>query len=392
MDVPIVLKCQCGKRLKAAENLAGRRVKCPGCGRILQVPNSAAPKVRPATRVERPQSPPAQAASSGPPRLSLCPSCSKPLAPEAALCTECGYNLKTGKKLKPQTTREPAPDRPRREGSSVFAAIAAYLPQPGTTFKLLLLAAVIGAAGWWGYSFMNPPAVLEHAVHTVDAYAVADDLEPTTVFRHVEALGEAFGDFSLGGRHLLVITHPTAAGRFLRVQLKLSRRYLANHDKLQRGKFYLSGADIQLLGHDGQAVGGLFLTGQQRSTTAQINLRRLPENATLPFTGERLEKWRHDGEVIGEIQPNYRLDGVLQSIAGTWEFRGSGGLNVRLTGEGPLLKIQWETASTAWRAAGDIDDPAPPFETFGDWPVNILFPRPSRGPYQLKIGDQIVPL
>jgi WD40 repeat protein len=37
--MPINLKCtQCGKKLRTREELAGKRVKCPGCGRLLPVP------------------------------------------------------------------------------------------------------------------------------------------------------------------------------------------------------------------------------------------------------------------------------------------------------------------------------------------------------------------
>ncbi len=33
--------CECGKVLNAKPELAGKRVKCPGCGRALAIPNSS---------------------------------------------------------------------------------------------------------------------------------------------------------------------------------------------------------------------------------------------------------------------------------------------------------------------------------------------------------------
>src|SRR5687768_5574069 len=36
--MPIEVSCECGKRLRAPDSSAGRRAKCPGCGRVLQVP------------------------------------------------------------------------------------------------------------------------------------------------------------------------------------------------------------------------------------------------------------------------------------------------------------------------------------------------------------------
>ena len=35
--MPIALSCPCGKNLRVQDNLAGRRVKCPVCGEILEV-------------------------------------------------------------------------------------------------------------------------------------------------------------------------------------------------------------------------------------------------------------------------------------------------------------------------------------------------------------------
>jgi hypothetical protein len=40
--MPINLECQCGKQIKVLDDLAGKRVKCPGCKEILAVPGAAA--------------------------------------------------------------------------------------------------------------------------------------------------------------------------------------------------------------------------------------------------------------------------------------------------------------------------------------------------------------
>ena len=42
--MPIEIRCQCGKRLKAPDNLAGRNVSCPGCKAPIQVPSLAPPE------------------------------------------------------------------------------------------------------------------------------------------------------------------------------------------------------------------------------------------------------------------------------------------------------------------------------------------------------------
>jgi hypothetical protein len=38
LAVPLVSKCACGKQLRARDELAGKRVKCPACGRAVNVP------------------------------------------------------------------------------------------------------------------------------------------------------------------------------------------------------------------------------------------------------------------------------------------------------------------------------------------------------------------
>ena len=38
--MPISITCQCGKKLKAPDKLAGKSVKCPACQHLLTVPES----------------------------------------------------------------------------------------------------------------------------------------------------------------------------------------------------------------------------------------------------------------------------------------------------------------------------------------------------------------
>src|SRR4051812_35870664 len=41
--MPLAVTCDCGKRLQAKEEYAGRQVRCPACGTILTVPQADAP-------------------------------------------------------------------------------------------------------------------------------------------------------------------------------------------------------------------------------------------------------------------------------------------------------------------------------------------------------------
>jgi uncharacterized protein YxjI len=45
--MPILLSCECGKKLRTRDELAGKKIKCPGCGTKLRVPAAEAPAVEP---------------------------------------------------------------------------------------------------------------------------------------------------------------------------------------------------------------------------------------------------------------------------------------------------------------------------------------------------------
>lgn len=66
--MPIEIRCQCGKRLKAPDNFAGRTVACPSCSASIQVP-SLAPAVDEVEYAEEDDEP-APSAFSSPPRFS----------------------------------------------------------------------------------------------------------------------------------------------------------------------------------------------------------------------------------------------------------------------------------------------------------------------------------
>ena len=113
-DDPKFTCAACGKEYRWKPELAGRKAKC-GCGAALVVPaerpaaksmTETAPVVPPTSAGPAPVvaselttpaangSPDATASAGG-----SCPSCGASLAPNAVLCVNCGYNLKTGKTL-----------------------------------------------------------------------------------------------------------------------------------------------------------------------------------------------------------------------------------------------------------------------------------------------------
>jgi hypothetical protein len=124
--MPIAVKCGCGKQLNVKDELAGKAIKCPGCGSVIKVvaggttsqpsaPRPTAPRPAVSPRpASHPVPRPAASVSAAGNRSSmddlfaeegmdrevgmLCPACRKELPPGSVLCTKCGYNLQTGER------------------------------------------------------------------------------------------------------------------------------------------------------------------------------------------------------------------------------------------------------------------------------------------------------
>lgn len=101
----IGIKCACGKSLKVPAKLAGKTVKCPGCGSALPVPR---PVRTPATAGAASES----SADDGVAGLldeadlnlsktgRRCPECRSDLELDDVICVNCGYNTETGRRIK----------------------------------------------------------------------------------------------------------------------------------------------------------------------------------------------------------------------------------------------------------------------------------------------------
>ncbi len=112
----ITVHCECGKRLKAPASAAGRKAKCPACGKVMLL--SAPPPPEPEPEVDqfeisnepsfddfshldelaaKEQQAAVEAEAND--ASARCPNCSRVLEPGAALCVNCGYDVRKGKVL-----------------------------------------------------------------------------------------------------------------------------------------------------------------------------------------------------------------------------------------------------------------------------------------------------
>ena len=155
----ITFKCQCGKVLKVKDEAAGKRVRCPACSTIVQVPAAGPAPPPPEGKAEplrdasgnvlerpeddadfglqdyAPEHGEHEVAGGG----KHCPACHMLLPQSAIICTTCGYDFRTGKVYAPpQTVVQKVPWK--------------LLVKWG--IQIALLALVVGL-GWWAYTLVK---------------------------------------------------------------------------------------------------------------------------------------------------------------------------------------------------------------------------------------------
>lgn len=84
------LKCKCGKVLKIKDELAGKRIRCPGCKAAISVPSLAKDEapVAPEPEPSQPPAPPEPSAPPAPPEPPQPPALPESSQPEAAEAPE----------------------------------------------------------------------------------------------------------------------------------------------------------------------------------------------------------------------------------------------------------------------------------------------------------------
>ena len=81
------LECPCGRRLRLTRNRAARRVRCPTCQTVLDVPAELRDEADAAETVAVVEE-------------LKCPGCRKRWPTDTAVCIECGHDFRSGRKVR----------------------------------------------------------------------------------------------------------------------------------------------------------------------------------------------------------------------------------------------------------------------------------------------------
>ena len=126
----------CGQHIECGPEYAGVQVSCPSCQKAMIVPGAAA----------------AGTFSPPPPAGVTCPGCGVALAEGTVICTSCGMNLRTGKRIQPQVT----------------SALPGRVPAPasgGGSTNMIAIVLLVVLGGLFALGFTNPKIAL--AFHLV---------------------------------------------------------------------------------------------------------------------------------------------------------------------------------------------------------------------------------
>jgi hypothetical protein len=85
--MPITVECpECYRQVSLPDESAGTTYQCSHCRTVIEIPGSSPKDARKGYGVER--------------RTRTCPGCARRLAPEAVVCIECGYDFRSGKRIR----------------------------------------------------------------------------------------------------------------------------------------------------------------------------------------------------------------------------------------------------------------------------------------------------
>ena len=285
----IEFRCECGRVLKAADDFAGRKAKCPACGGVVAIPaasTDAAAGIELDEDAAKPQ--------------TSCPNCGEMLAAGTVLCVNCGCNLRTGEVR-----------------GNIASGRGPKLHLPVAIPKGVIVGAVVVVVLAVAWFVVGAPALRRMRIHQAysyvesgdlkDAIARFEDLQSTLGGEERERMelwirqfklelatnkGRVLGDGKLIDSDVLDMQlgqKPFSGGSLL---IKVTIRNKGTKPlALSRDFFYVRGISdiVPVAEHEDNSVDGVVVApGASEKFT--LAFRRVPYNPVIRYIGKHEEK------------------------------------------------------------------------------------------------------
>jgi hypothetical protein len=349
--MPITATCAaCNRTIKAKDELAGARVKCPGCGKTVTIPANS--------------------------------SAGSPVATDEDNGSSEQPERRKRKKRRGGRSRSAEP---------IFSMMGieftpkALVVTGGLTVLMLVgvvLLFVLTPMGLW---FSSAPEV-----RVVDVYTAVNGMRYTDVGERV--LQKQSAIYTIPGHRRLLVTKETPDGGYLQIKVRIPHKQSDAYFAGSRGAVTLMGPVIQLK-CGSEALEPVYVTDRSDPAVGfHMGYNPPKESGAKSLReylgpGQRAENsWTHDGE-LKEDGDSLRFEGkhgmkvttqmgdVLKDLTGGTADLGKGLDATPLVG-GPsgYVKVTWDPASTGFLVAREVERPN---DISLSWEVTCIFQRPK---------------
>jgi hypothetical protein len=294
----ISVQCKCGKKLKAPATAVGKKAKCPKCGNVLTVTPPPPPPDDDSLDALYDLAAAGEQAAAQEQLAPRCPSCMREMAPGAVLCTNCGYDTRSGKSAAatPKGLTTPPPltsGKAAAKGTRFDPAAAAAAAQSAKASAKLKPADKMAPQGpfWKGLLFSLGGAFVGAIVWVIIARVTGYwGMLPLFIIAILAGLGMQFGQEGYsyrGGAAAATITFVTMIVARLLVILALMLPSMKTMNKMREARAEAAKMpDLSM--YDYRVVRALYIE-QEKATPEEPNKpRRSPRPTKTPPTRTRL--------------------------------------------------------------------------------------------------------
>jgi hypothetical protein len=277
----IVVSCTaCQKKMKVRDEHAGKRVKCPGCGTMMVVPQAlvASPAVPTAPPVAAPEPDEDNNAAEATPRRK-------------------------------KRRRRSDEKRERRPSQPLFSMGGVDFTPP-VLITVIALTAIVATGAFFLIRALLPTKL---DVQAVDVYMVVNGVRYTDIGER--ALGMNDVSYTIPGNRKIVVTRKNPNGEFLLLKININDKEHGSNMARMAGASYLTPGQIRIKG-GAEIVDPLYASyaDDTRGAGYQLGFNPgTPEKGPPPsleeFLGPKREwsAWTHEGETYTEEEKMFFL-------------------------------------------------------------------------------------